>query len=272
MGRALPNGHRRAAAQPQSFGRTLLRASDFNDAKGVHERKIFARPGVSIGSGQAEGVIAGVHLWRGETLEQRAIDVGNQITEMVDADYYAGDEVRFHGGLIHPCRHQCFHPFAEVCRHAAAGRQFRRERRKNIPPMEGGADFENAQPGKTRTVELHDDRIRIAGHNRRQQAVIGGEKDMSGSGDRKDIPRSPHAGVDYSDMYGASRKISERARQPEPRFRRPVDNDLMRQIHNARRGKAAQNDAFHDPDEGAFVSEVGGYGDDARRRNGRAHE
>ena len=46
-------------------------------------------------------------------------------------------------------------------------------------------------------------------------------------------------------------KVAERARQPEARFGRPVHDDLVREIDDARVGEAAEHHALHDADERA---------------------
>ncbi len=72
-----------------------------------------------------------------------------------------------------------------------------------------------------------------------------------------DVAGGPHTRIDHGDVYGAGWKVAVGPAQPEPRLRRPVRHDFVREIDDSRRREARQDDAFHYADEGALVAEVG---------------
>ncbi len=92
---------------------------------------------------------------------------------------------------------------------------------------------------KLRRVEAHDERVRGAAHERREQAVIGGEEVVPAGAHRDDVARGADARIDHRDVHRPGREVTERARQPEAGFCGPVHHDLVRQIDDARLRESA---------------------------------
>src|SRR5882762_7211085 len=83
-----------APAQTPALRGAVLGAGDRVRSEGVHEREIFPGSGVAVGAQQWETVIPGVHQRQPEALDQRGVDIGDEVAEVVDADDDAGDAAR----------------------------------------------------------------------------------------------------------------------------------------------------------------------------------
>ena len=132
------------------------------------------------------------------------------------------------------------HRLPERLRGAAPRRQFGRDRRENVPAVEGGAGPADAEARELRGVEPDHLGVRMSAHDRRQQAIVGREENMSLRADTATMSREvPDPRVHHGDVHRAGRKILERARQPEAGFGRPVDHDLVREVDDLRLREAA---------------------------------
>ncbi len=71
---------------------------------------------VAVGAQQRERMVAGVHQRQAEALDQRGVDVGDEVAEVIDGDDDAGDAARLDARLIDPGGHQRSHLLAQVRR------------------------------------------------------------------------------------------------------------------------------------------------------------
>ena len=155
---------------------------------------------------------------------------------------------------------------AEVRRHAAPGGQLRSDGREDVPAVEGGARAVNAEHARARRREPHDRWRRDAVRRSGASSPLSGARNTVAAGRTAMMSREvPTPGSTTAMCTVPGGKVLEGARQPEARFRRPVHEDLVRQIDDARVGEAAEDDALHHADERPLVPEVGGDGDDAGR-------
>jgi hypothetical protein len=90
-----------------------------------------------------------------------------------------------------------------------------------------------------------------------EQPVVGSQEHVLVRGDDQDAARTADAGVDDRDMNAAGRKVAKRARQPETSLRRPVREDLVREVDDAHGGVTHHQLPFHDADERVARTEIG---------------
>ena len=172
---------------------------------------------------------------------------------------------RLHRRLIHPGGHERADRLAEIARLAAPGGQFRGDRREDVAPVEGGARLCDAEARELCAVERTiTARIGDAAHDRREQAVVGGEEDMPAAPDRDDArARCPTPGSTTATCTVPGGKYAKaRASQKPASAGQCTTISCVRSMMRAS-GKRAEDAALHDADERALVAEVGGDGDDA---------
>src|SRR5262245_40084587 len=78
---AVGDGDRRPPAKTEGLCRALLGSGDFDDAEGVDQGQVFARPDVPVGAPEGEGMAAGPDDRMRKPLHQPGINVGDQVAE-----------------------------------------------------------------------------------------------------------------------------------------------------------------------------------------------
>ena len=240
----------------------MLGAGDLDHSEGVHEREIFPGPGVAVGAQQWETVIPGVHQRQPEALDQRGVDIGDEVAEVVDADDDAADAARLDRRVLHPRRNQCADRLAQGLWLTAPGGELGGDRSENISAVEGGARTMHSEVRKLCAPEAHDERVAHAVDDGGQQAVVGRQEIVSAGLHGENVPRGADARIDHGDVHGGGREVAEGARQPEARLRRPVHHDLIHEIDDARTREAREHATLHDAHERPLMAEVGRDGDD----------
>ena len=87
---------------------------------------------------QRKGMIAGVHQRQAEALDQRRVDVGDEIAEMIDGDDDAGDTAQLDRRVLDPGGHQRTHRFAELLQLAVARGELGRHGSEDVAAVKGG--------------------------------------------------------------------------------------------------------------------------------------
>ena len=105
----------------------------------------------------------------------------------------------------------------------------------------------------------------VANDDGRQQPVIGRQEHVSLGLHRHDIPGGADARIDHGHVHRSRGKVDERPRQPEAGLCRPMHDDLVGEVDDARCREAREDASLHDPDERPFMAEIGRDRDDARR-------
>ena len=125
-------------------------------------------------------MIAGMHQRQAKALDERRVDIGDEIAEVIDADDDTGDGAGIDGRLVDPGRHECAHTLSPEVRRKAetSGSKLGGHRREDVPAVERGARPMYPDVRKNRSRHAHDVRTARPAHHRRQQAVIGSEKIM----------------------------------------------------------------------------------------------
>src|SRR5579862_2129251 len=220
-------------------------------------------------------MIAGMHQREPEALDERGVDVGDEVAEVIDADDHATDTACVDRGFVDPGRYESGRHLAERIESAAAGRELSGHGREDIAPMEGRARTLHAEVLEPRGGQAHDARAARATHHRSEQPVVRCDEVVRAREHRDDVARGSDPRIHYGHMHRSWREIAESAGQPESRLCRPVDEDLVGQVDDACRGEATEDAALHYPDERALMPEVGGDADDARGlrmvRRARSH-
>src|SRR6187431_772556 len=87
----MSDGYRSSAGKSEAFGGALLDPRDLEDAKGIDQRKVVAGAHVRVCPPERDLDTAYPHLGASERVQQRAIDVRNQVAEVIDGHDSAGD-------------------------------------------------------------------------------------------------------------------------------------------------------------------------------------
>ena len=203
-----------------------------------------------------------MHQRQPEALDQRGVDIGDQVAEVIDADDDASDAARLDRRVLHPGGDQGADRLAEPLQWAAPGGELGGDGGENVPAVEGSARSMHSEARQLRGAQAHDQRVACATDDRGQQAVVGRQEIVSTGLHGQNVARGADARIDYRDVHGCRREVVEGVRQPEARLRRPVHHDLMREIDDARRREAREHATLHDTDERSLVAEVGRDGDD----------
>ena len=87
----MSDGYRSSAGEPQAFGGALLGPRDLENAEGIDQRKVVAGAHVGVCPPERDLDTAYPHLGASERVQQRAIDVRNQVAEVIDGHDSARD-------------------------------------------------------------------------------------------------------------------------------------------------------------------------------------
>ena len=150
----------------------------------------------AVGAQQREGVIAGVHQRQAEALDERAVDVGDEVAEVIDGDDDAGDAARLDAQAHRPTTAPAYSTFSPrssgVQRPAASSA---RHRRDDVATVEGGARPVDAEPCELGGAETHDERVADARlTTRREQPVVGSDEAVPAALTTRCCARCPRPG------------------------------------------------------------------------------
>src|SRR5262249_46057324 len=81
---ALPDYNGGATAQAQALRSTLLGPGDLQNAKRIDQSQVVSRLGIAVGAQQRKGVVAGLDQRLPEAAEQMAVDIGDEVAEVID--------------------------------------------------------------------------------------------------------------------------------------------------------------------------------------------
>ena len=87
----MENRNRCTTGQSQALRGALLGACDLEHAESIDEREIVAGTYVGVRAAQGNLEPADPDLRAGERVDQRAVDVGDEIAEVIDRDDGASD-------------------------------------------------------------------------------------------------------------------------------------------------------------------------------------